>query len=129
DTLIYGGLHTGKDEPLGQEFIRLSPEKAAVEIDFAQDPLRAQANFDADTYSRYFFADPQHFLDGFDIEVRYRLEADGVPGITLPLTARGDLLIGAAKLDASDVWRDSRALPPGRRVLKLALKVAKGASI
>jgi HEAT repeat protein/TolB-like protein len=115
-TPIYGGLSTGDDEPLGQRFIRLSPEKPSIEFDFSAEPL--SPNLALSAYTHYLFAEPGQFLTRLDVEIEHKDAKVPRPFVTY--STGDDLLRGP--LQASGRTRFARFLPFGTRVVPVRLR-------
>src|SRR5262249_14485512 len=64
---IYGNLRRGSDAPAAREFVLLTPENPSVTLDFKADPVTA--NYRA--FTRYFYANPKHFITSLDVELQH----------------------------------------------------------
>lgn len=109
---MYGGLKTGGDEPIGQEFIVLTPQAPAVTFDFTNDPLASIM------YGRYLCADADHFLTALELEVRFRPESSAGYEIRL----EGDVQTPGLPLDGTGVVRHTVEIAPGQRLVDIRVR-------
>jgi TolB-like protein len=118
--LRYEGGGDVTDNPVDRDFVPLTPERPSHEWDLSADPLvpcvhpegRPETVLaEVSTGTHYLTSDPQHYLAGLDLEVRYRPD---------PNTR---FLVNGAALDNSGVFRQSFPLLPPSRLYALSLRV------
>jgi len=90
----------------------LTPESPTAELDFSRDPFAPRRLY-CTTYTRHFYADPEYFLVGLDMEIRYHYKSGPSVWFKFGADIHNQSLYSLD--DDSGIFRRSISLPFGTR--------------